>query len=179
MTDDDERLLEFVKTMFWARLSVLEEEVEKAKAIPPVVLRKASKVEDPVVARWLKESHAPEFVRQRLWSIRHQAEHGSFTDAWLALQSLERRGDHTWRLATAAVLKAGDRQISAGVRGSEMRNNTSFAATKGRTAQERAVEIAAARPDLTWTAIRNVLAREFGVSAETIKKAVRNPKKVG
>lgn len=179
MTEDDERLLGLVRTMFWARLSGLEEQIKKATAITPLVTRKARKVEDPVVARWLQNSHDPQYVKHRLQAIRVQAEHGSFSEAWLSLQNLERQGDQTWRLATAPVLTAGDRQISAGMRGNEMRSDNSFAALHGEAAQARADQIAAERPSLSWTAIRNIIAREFSVSADTIKKKLRNPKKVG
>lgn len=179
MTDDDQRLLVFVKERFWARLPVLEEQVLSASHVPRAIERKADKVSDPAVARWLRTSHDPQYVRDRLVAIRQKAQRGFFSDAWLELQSLELRADHSWRVATEPILSAGDRQISAGERGNEMRVHNSFASLRGAEAQARAEEIARTKPGLTWAAIRNKLASEFGVSAETIKKAVRNPKKGG
>lgn len=75
--------------------------------------------------------------------------------------------------------ESGKRQIDAGRRGNAMRTSRSFKSERGAEAERRAQEIAANRPDLTWAAIRGILAKEFRVSAETIKKTVPNPKKGG
>lgn len=74
---------------------------------------------------------------------------------------------------------SGRRQVKGGHNGNAMKGKKSFAETHGREAQARADLIAAERPALSWAAIRSKLAREFDVSAETIKKALRNPKKGG
>lgn len=71
----------------------------------------------------------------------------------------------------------GRAQVKAGKRGNELRSSSSFAATHGVEAQAMADEIAAKSPNLSWAAIRNTVAARFGVSSETIKKSLRNPKK--
>jgi hypothetical protein len=73
----------------------------------------------------------------------------------------------------------GDAQLRASEQGAATRRAGSFAAKHGAEAQRRACEIAADKPHWTWSQTRARLAREFGVSPETIKKFVRNPKKVG
>lgn len=78
-----------------------------------------------------------------------------------------------------ALAISGRAQVKSGERGNAMRTDASFAAVHGEAAQRRADALAVDRPDLSWTAIRNILAREFGVSAETIKKKLRNPRKAG
>jgi hypothetical protein len=64
-------------------------------------------------------------------------------------------------------------------RGNDMKSAGSFKARHGAAAQARAFDLLAEKPDRTWSKIRDLLAEEFGVSAETIKKSVRNPKKNG
>jgi hypothetical protein len=74
---------------------------------------------------------------------------------------------------------SGQSQVKAGQRGNEMRSTGSFAASHGDEAQALAHEIAMRNPKLSWTAIRKNLAAKYQVSTETIKKTVKNPKKVG
>lgn len=78
-----------------------------------------------------------------------------------------------------ALALAGRRQVRGGRAGAAIKGQKSFRAAFGAQAQMRAEEIHAARPHLSWAKIREILAGEFKVSPETIKKSVRNPKKTG
>lgn len=84
----------------------------------------------------------------------------------------------TWVKRETLAL-SGRRQVKGGHDGNTMKAQKSFAAAHGTKAQKRAAEIARERPTLSWSAIRAILAREFGVSDKTIKNALTNPKKAG
>ncbi|MBF9029880.1 hypothetical protein HKCCE3408_05700 [Rhodobacterales bacterium HKCCE3408] len=73
----------------------------------------------------------------------------------------------------------GEAQLKASARGTAIRRAGSFATKHGAEAQRRAHELATNKPHWTWFQTRQVLGQEFGVSPETIKKFVTNPKKVG
>lgn len=91
-----------------------------------------------------------------------------------------RRGlDYSTGKPRESLALSGQAQVKAGMRGNEMRSASGFAAMHGEEAQALAHEIADRNPNLSWTAIRNQLAAKFNVSAETIKKSLRNPKKAG
>lgn len=79
--------------------------------------------------------------------------------------------------ARAAV--SGEKQVRAGKAGRDMRTDNSFKAVHGEAAQAMADDIAAKNPHLSWTAIRNRVAKEYSVSPETVKKSLTNPKKAG
>ena len=70
----------------------------------------------------------------------------------------------------------GKRQTKAGQDGSAMKAGQSFAAQHGSEAQARADELAESTK-LNWAAIKRLLAVEFRVSPETIKRTVANPRK--
>jgi len=74
---------------------------------------------------------------------------------------------------------SGRKQVKSGQDGNAMKGQKSFAAVHGAEAQARAHEIATARPSLSWAAIRSIIATEYSTSAETVKKALTNPKKGG
>jgi len=72
----------------------------------------------------------------------------------------------------------GKRQTKAGQDGNRMKAGKSFAASHGELAQMRANELST-NPRLSWSQIKGILARKFNVSAETIKRNVNNPRKLG
>lgn len=74
---------------------------------------------------------------------------------------------------------AGRTQVKSGQNGNRMRTDNSFAMTHGAEAQIKANKLHKSNPSLSWTAIRNILAKHYDVSTETIKKALKNPKRVG
>jgi len=72
----------------------------------------------------------------------------------------------------------GKRQTKAGQDGNRMKAVKAFSAKYGESAQARANELAANRR-LTWANIKGIVAKEFSVSVETIKRNVSNPRKLG
>ncbi len=78
---------------------------------------------------------------------------------------------------------SGKKQKDAGRKGGEMTASGSFKKVYGEQAQARADALAANRPDLSFTAICNVLAKELRradgepYGAKTIKNALTNPTK--
>ena len=78
-----------------------------------------------------------------------------------------------------ALALAGRAQVKSGQNGNRMRTDNSFAITRGAEAQIEANKLHKSNPSLSWTAIRNILATRYDVSAETLKKALKNPRKVG
>lgn len=76
-------------------------------------------------------------------------------------------------------LVMGQKQVKAGKQGRAMRTCSSFATTHGAEAQEMANSIFANNPNLSWAAIRRTIATRYDVSAETVKNALKNPKKAG
>ncbi|MEX1234396.1 MAG: hypothetical protein WEB56_05355 [Roseovarius sp.] len=71
----------------------------------------------------------------------------------------------------------GKRQLAAGEQGRNQRTAGSFKATYGEVAQDRAHELLTEKPGRTWRQIQLMLAKEYSVSAETIRKSISNPKK--
>ena len=87
--------------------------------------------------------------------------------------------DEASRKSRERLALRGRDQVAAGRRGNEIKGAKSFRAKHGRAAQARADEIAAENQSWTWARIREHVAKEFDVSAETVKKSIRNPKKDG
>lgn len=84
----------------------------------------------------------------------------------------------TWKRREELAL-SGRRQVKGGHDGNKMKGQQSFAAMHGGEAQKRAQEIARQKPELSWTAIRGILSKQFKVSDTTLKNALTNPKKAG
>jgi len=139
-----------------------------------------------IAAHWLAEYHSFLRCRERIES--GDAGVRNLTTMMWAMHEMGRlQEEMRWRpgvdpqtgKAREQLALSGRRQVKGGHDGNAMRGQKSFASLYGEQAQLRACAIAADRPDLSWTAIRLILARKYAVSAETIKKALRNPKEGG
>ncbi|MCA0272383.1 MAG: hypothetical protein LCH69_10015 [Proteobacteria bacterium] len=73
----------------------------------------------------------------------------------------------------------GMKQLDAGKSGGAQRTAESFKSIHGAEAQLIAVQISRKSPNLSWAAIRKVIAAKYQVSDKTVKDALRNPKKQG
>lgn len=73
----------------------------------------------------------------------------------------------------------GRKQLAASEAGRATRSADSFKTLYGDEAQRRADALHLENQRRTWARIRQILAAEYEVSAETIKKALKNPKKNG
>lgn len=78
-----------------------------------------------------------------------------------------------------ALALSGRRQVKGGHDGNAMKGAKSFAATHATAAQARADALHRENPRRTWARIRQIIAQEYGVSVETVRKSLRNPKKNG
>lgn len=111
------------------------------------------------VARMLMATEAMGRLRERLW--------------WRA------GVDHQTEKKRETLAISGRRQVKGGKDGNAMRADTSFKALHGAEAQAYADDLHNRQPSMTWAAMRNAVAKRFNVSAETVKKALTNPKKHG
>lgn len=73
----------------------------------------------------------------------------------------------------------GQAQTKHAINGRKMKSDTSFAARRGKAAQARACELYEERPSRTWTWICQKLIEEENVSLSTLKRVLKNPKKLG
>ncbi|NOX72941.1 MAG: hypothetical protein GXP03_04750 [Alphaproteobacteria bacterium] len=78
-----------------------------------------------------------------------------------------------------ALALSGRKQVKDGQDGNRMRTNNSFFTRHGKQAQEFVEDLHQRKPNLTWADMRRQAAKKFGVSPETIKEKLNNPKRVG
>jgi hypothetical protein len=74
---------------------------------------------------------------------------------------------------------SGLKQFKGGQRGGAMRTKRSFLIEYGVEAQKFVDDLHTRRPDFSWAELKRHAVKRFGVSDSTIKRSVKNPKKVG
>lgn len=139
-----------------------------------------------IAAHWLAEYNALQRGRERFES--GDTTPGNISRMMMATEELGRLQERLWWRAgvdpqtkkkheTLAI--GGRKQVKGGKDGNAMRTDTSFKALHGVEAQAYADDLHNRQPSMTWAAMRNAVAKRFNVSAETVKKALINPKKYG
>lgn len=139
-----------------------------------------------IAAHWLAEYNALERGRERFDS--GDTTPTNVSQMLMATEELGRLQERMWWRAgvdpqakkkreTLAI--SGRKQVKGGKDGNAMRTDTSFKAIHGVEAQAYADDLHYRQPNMTWTAIRIIVAKRFKVSAETVKKSLTNPKKLG
>lgn len=155
-------------------------------AIDEEKLRSTGLAEDS--AQWLSACWLRTFYRLKEEVTRINAGRGDVSLLISIAEELGRIQAHTfWRAGVdpqtgkrrEILAMSGRRQVKGGRDGNAMRTDTSFAALYGAAAQARADALHRENPRRTWGRIRQIIASEYKVSPETVKKALRNPKKPG
>lgn len=85
--------------------------------------------------------------------------------------------DQSTQRTREALALSGQRQVIGGRLGNRMRSHVAFAKGCGEKAQAEANQLALEKPNLTWAAICKYIAYRYGVSPETVRKSLINPKK--
>jgi len=138
-----------------------------------------------LIAKWLIEYHHLNSERAAFSSSSNPIKLEYLIERAVELGKLQERlfwrqgiDEQTGKRPETLAL-AGRAQVKNGRNGNRMRTDNSFAMTRGAEAQIEANELCKRKPGLSWTAIRDILAIRHGVSAETLKKVLKNPKKAG
>lgn len=119
-------------------------------------------------------------MKEALFEARKAAENGDLLGIFYEARRLGRlEAELVIRRRSLRHTDMGKRQLTASEMGRAMRSRMSFKTNHGAQAQRRAHELHSENPNRTWARIQEIIAKEYGVSAETIKKALINPKKEG
>lgn len=140
---------------------------------------RADKIHDDVLADFIRRESAPEYILEKVASIRRMAAFGELEIAYKSLEYLQTRLDYITQVVRAPVLQTGIKQRQSLA---EQRNHANE--LRQREARQRhavwqveAADIWGRHPSWSASAVAKLVKKNLGApeGCDTIRRAIRKP----